>query len=63
MTHANRTDYPVLLNNLLQGHRTGNLTADFHYVMTKDGLDDHVTHYATAKCEYSSTEWNACLFT
>ncbi|KAI0273146.1 hypothetical protein BGY98DRAFT_1099507 [Russula aff. rugulosa BPL654] len=42
-------DYPVLLNNLLQGHRTGNLTAHFQYVMTREGPDDNVTHIATAK--------------
>ncbi|KAN0126569.1 hypothetical protein V8E52_000209 [Russula decolorans] len=42
-------DYPVLLNNLLQGHRTGNLTSHFEYAMTKEGPDDNVTHFATAK--------------
>ncbi|KAH9998303.1 hypothetical protein BJV77DRAFT_1064828 [Russula vinacea] len=42
-------DYPVLLNNLLRGHRTGNLTRYFEYVMSKDGPEDNVTHYATAK--------------
>ena len=52
VTHANRKDYPVLLNNLLQGHR-GNLTSHLQYVMTKDGPEDNVTHYATAKCEHS----------
>ena len=53
-----RTDYPVLLNNLLQGHRTGNLTSHFQYVMTREGPDDNVTHIATAKCEYSAIERN-----
>lgn len=53
------TDYPNLLNNLLQGHRTGNLTSDFQYVMTKQGPDDNVTHFATAKCERSAIDLNA----
>jgi hypothetical protein len=52
MTHANQADFPVLLNNLLQGHRTGNLNAHFHYVMTSEGPEDNVTHLATAKCEH-----------
>ncbi|KAH9998305.1 hypothetical protein BJV77DRAFT_1134798 [Russula vinacea] len=42
-------DYPVLLNNLLQGHATGNLTRHFDYVMTRDGPEDDITHIATAK--------------
>ena len=55
-------DYPVLLNNLLQGHRNGNLTPHFQYVMTGEGLDGNVTHFATAKCEHSAIERNAWLF-
>jgi hypothetical protein len=51
-----------LLNNLLQGHRTGNLTPHFQYVMTKEGPDDNVTHFATAKCEHIAIERNAWLF-
>jgi hypothetical protein len=60
--HANHPDYPVLLNNLLQGHPTGNLTSHFQYVMTKEGPDDNVTHFATAKCEHIAIERNAWLF-
>jgi len=55
-------DYPILLNNLFQGHRTANLTPHFQYVMTVEGLDDNVTHFATAKCEHSAIERNAWLF-
>jgi hypothetical protein len=54
--HANRTDYPVLLNNLLQGHRTGNLTAHFGYVMTREGAEDKVTFIAAAQCEHYAIE-------
>lgn len=62
MTPAYQTDYPVLLNNLLQGHRTGNLTPHFQYAMTKEGPDDNVTHFATAKCKRGAIEWNAWPF-
>ena len=47
-------DYPVLLNNLLQGHPTGNLTPHFQYDMTREGREDNVIHIATAKCECSA---------
>jgi len=41
-------DYPNLLNNMLQGHRAGNLTEHFKYEMTQEGPQDNVTHIATA---------------
>ncbi|KAF8484443.1 hypothetical protein DFH94DRAFT_688868 [Russula ochroleuca] len=41
-------DYPVLLNNLLQRHATGNLAGQFRYVMSTDGPEDNITHIATA---------------
>ncbi len=51
-----------MLNNLLQGHPTGNLTPYFEYVMTREGPDDNVTHFATAKCEYPAIEQNVRPF-
>jgi len=45
-------DYRVLLNNLLQGHHTGNLASHFQYAMTREGPDDLVTYLASAKCEH-----------
>jgi hypothetical protein len=50
------TNYAVVLNNLLQGHETGNLTPYFQYVMTREGRDDAPTHIATAKCEHRPAE-------
>ena len=53
VTHANLADYPVLLNNLLQGHRA---TEHFRYEMTREGPEDNVTHIATAICEHHVNE-------
>ena len=53
VTHANLTDYPVLLNNLLQSHRA---SEHFKYDMTKEGPEDDVTHIATATCEHHAIE-------
>ena len=55
-------DYPVLLNNLLQGHPTGNLSSHFQYDMTREGIEDNVTHIATAKCEWSAIECSVWPF-
>ena len=61
VTHANRTapDYPVLLNNLLQGHLSGNLASHLLYLMSSEGPDDNITYSATATCEHSAIEQNA----
>jgi len=47
-TTAAQPDYAVELNNLLQGHPTGNLTKYFQYVMSREGRDDAPVHIATA---------------
>jgi len=54
--HSNRTDYPVLLNNLLQEHRAGNLTPYLRFAMYMKGPDGNAIHVATAICEHSAIE-------
>lgn len=51
MTHANRTDYPSLLNNLLQENRTENVVRLLAYASTGEVSEDNATHVVTAKCE------------
>ncbi|KAF8484441.1 hypothetical protein DFH94DRAFT_232898 [Russula ochroleuca] len=41
-------DYPVVLNNLLQNHPSGNLSHNLHYTFTQEGPDNKATHIATA---------------
>ncbi len=47
-------DYATKLNNVLQGHPSGNLTPHFQYVMAfkPGGPDLQMAHHATAKCEF-----------
>jgi hypothetical protein len=42
------------LNNALQGHPTGNLTTQFSWVLKQTGPNHQITHFATAKCEFSA---------
>ena len=56
MTHANRTDYPTLLNNLLHGNRTENVVRLLAYASTGEGPEDNATHLVTAKCERYAIE-------
>ena len=63
VTHANRPDYPLLLNNMLQANYTGNLSNGLVYQFgeTEEGSED-ITHFVTARCKHSAIEWNAWLF-
>lgn len=42
-------DYPMLLNNLLQQHPSGNLSPHFYWAFAQEGPDGDATHIATAK--------------
>ncbi|KAN0126568.1 hypothetical protein V8E52_000208 [Russula decolorans] len=41
-------DYPVLLNNLLQQHPSGNMSPYLRYTFAQEGPDGDATHLATA---------------
>jgi len=41
-------DYPVLLNNLLQGQPGGNVAPHLHYTFDQKGPDNSAIHTATA---------------
>ena len=47
-----RTDYPVLLNNLLQGQPGGSVAPHFRYTFDQEGPDNSAVHIATAVCEH-----------
>ena len=48
----NRTDYPVLLNNLLQSQPGGSVAPHLRYMFDREGPDHNATHVAMAMCEH-----------
>jgi len=41
-------DYPMMLNNKLQGHPSGNMTSFLRYKFEQEGPDHSAIHTATA---------------
>jgi hypothetical protein len=56
VTHPTRTDYPVLLRDLLVWHHTGNLNVHLVYNISLKRPGDDLPYSATATCERSGIE-------